>query len=593
MTKLAILFGLVCSGLSACATYINKSPLGETGVVSPPGKVVTSDTAPPIDTAGKSVPAAVKPAVPATNLSAEMLFRLLTAEIAGQRGNIELAVAQYAQAARESHDPEVVERATRIAVFARDDKIALEMARLWVDLEPDNVDANQVVAAMYIRAGEVNLAKQHLERVITLSDQGADKGFMLVSALLSKEKDKNTALQVMEELIATRQDNPDALYAFSQLALLVGDLNKAHQAVEKVLRLRPKLTEAQILNSTILIRQGKKSEAFDTLQQAVDADPDNVALRNYYARRLVDEKRYEDARTQYKHLVRAAPENQEAIYALGLLSLQMHDLDEAEGYFKRLVDKPAMQAEAYFYLGQIAEARNATETAVNNYSQVTAGQHFIEAQIRIALIDARKGDVTKARERLHSIPAESAELEERLLLAEGEVLREAKRNTEAYEFYNYALTKQPDNNQILYARALAAEKIERLDIALADLETIVKRDPANVQALNALGYTLVDRTERYAEGMAYIQKAYKLQPDDPAILDSLGWANYRMGNHADALKYLRLAFDKLKDAEVAAHLGEVLWVTGDQDAARRIWDTALRDNSSHKLLLDVIKRFTK
>jgi tetratricopeptide (TPR) repeat protein len=589
-----LLLGCVSIGISACATVTTPTP-------APPAVEVTTESPVPAQPTGADAPVAkTKPSVPAktevvpnTKLTAEMLFRLLTAEIAGQRGNIDLAISQYAAAARLTQEPRVVERATRISVYGRNDKVALEMAELWVKLEPDNVDAHQVAAAMFIRSGKVKPAKLHLERVIALSDQGAQKGFMLVSALLSKEKDKNTALGVMQELIADRQNDPDALYAYSQLALMVGDLGKAHEAVNKVLVLRPKMTDAQILNSTVLFRQGNKVEAFTALQQAVDADPNNHALRQYYARRLVDEKRYADARVQYKALLKQTPDDQESRYALGLLAMQLHDLKDAERYFRSLVDKQQMESESYFYLGQIAETRNDFDAAVTDYTAVSGGQHLLEAQIRIAMIDARRGNVKAARERIHSIPADTTELEERLLLAEGEILREAKLNQEAYEFYNEALTKQPDNNQLLYARALAAEKVEHIDVTLADLETIVKRDPNNAQALNALGYTLIDRTDKLTEGMQYITKAYKLQPDDPAILDSLGWANYRLGNYAEALKFLRIAFNKLKDAEVAAHLGEVLWVSGEKEAARHIWDEALRDTPNHKVLQDVIKRFIK
>ncbi len=585
---------LVCvsATISACAIDIpptvpvanttdsNPDPVKVITVAAQPGKQKTTATVDSSD-------------VPRVKLSAEMLFRLLTAEIAGQRGNIDLAVSQYAAAARLTQDPRVIERAARIAVYARNDKAALEMAELWVKLEPDNVDAHQVAAAMYIRSGKVKPAKMHLERVIALSDQGAQKGFMLVSALLSKEKDKNTALGVMQELIEDHKNDPEALYAYSQLALMVGDLDKAYDAVNQVLVLQPKMTDAQILKSTVLLRQGKKVDAFNSLQQAVNADPGNHGLHQYFARRLVDEKRYNDAQVQYKALLKLDANDQEARYALGLLAMQLHDLKEAEGYFRSLVKKQQMESESHFYLGQIAETRNDLAAAVDDYTAVSGGQHMLDAQVRIAMIEAQRGQVKQARERIHAIPVETTEMEERLLLAEGEILREARLNQEAYDFYNEALTRQPDNNQLLYARALAAEKVEHLEVTLADLGTIIKRDPANAQALNALGYTLIDRTEKIAEGMQYITKAYKLQPDDPAILDSLGWANYRLGNYADALKFLRSAFDKLKDAEVAAHLGEVLWVSGEKQAARHIWDEALRDTPNHKVLQDVIKRFIK
>lgn len=579
-----------CTGLGT--RHVQDNPPPSLTATSQQEDAVTEQVSAPVEPP-VATKAAKKTSSPPTNLTAAMLYRLLVAEVAGQRGQLDLAVQQYLRAARESRDSKVVERAARIAVYARDDAAALDSAKLWTEISPADVEAHQVAAAMYIRAGKVAEARTHLEKVISLSEQGHNKGFMLVTTLLSKEKDKQLALSVMEELIETRRNDADALYAYSQLAMLVGELNKAREAVEKVRQIQPASADGHILYSNILIRQGKKTEAFAALHEAVSRYPDNTVLRHYYARRLVDEKRFADAREQYVRLLQVAPDNEEAPYALGLLAWQTRDLAEAESYFHKLIKQNKFVSESNYYLGQIAESRNQVDDAVATYGLVTNGQHYIEAQIRIALIEARKGEVQKARERLQDIQVDSAEMEVRLVLAEGELLQEAKMFKEAFEFYNETLAKAPENSQLLYARALAAEKIERTDISITDLTTIVKREPNNVQALNALGYTLVDRTENIKDGLAYIQKAYKLQPEDPAIIDSLGWGHYRSGNYVEALKYLRLAFEKLKDAEVAAHLGEVLWVIGEKDSARRIWDEALRDTPSHKALLDVINRFTK
>jgi tetratricopeptide (TPR) repeat protein len=203
------------------------------------------------------------------------------------------------------------------------------------------------------------------------------------------------------------------------------------------------------------------------------------------------------------------------------------------------------------------------------------------------------GKVDQARERLHEIQPQSAQLEQRLYLAEGEILTQAKQYQEAFDLYNEALSRMPDNLSLLYARALSAEKLDKIAIALADLKKLVEADPKNVQALNAYGYTLVDRTDRIMEGYKYVQQAYTMRPDDPAILDSMGWANYRLGKYSEAIKYLRKALEKFKDPEIAAHLGEVLWVSGDHEQARTVWEAARRETPSHKMLLDVIKRFTQ
>ncbi|MBI1423360.1 MAG: tetratricopeptide repeat protein [Gammaproteobacteria bacterium] len=560
----------------------------------------TSQPAAPATNAQPATPATSKPAevekteAPAeTDLSPDVLYRLLTAEIAGQRGQIHTAVRQYLAAARESRDPAVAERATRIAVYARDDASALKAAELWAELQPQSIEAHQVAAAMYVRAGNTQKAHEQLEQIVADNKHSDRQTFMLITALLSKEKDKKVALQVMQELVATRQDNPDALYAYAQLALLVGDLDAAQKAAEQVRKLKPDWADTHILLSNILYRQGHKVEAMAKLKAAVDAYPDNTTLRDYYARRLVDEKRYKEAQEQFQALLEHAPNNHEAEYALGLLAMQLHDLNTAEEHFQHLVDIKNRVNEASYYLGQIAEQRDKQAKAIRLYEAVTDGQYQVDAQIRIALIEARLGKVEKARERLHDIQPESAELEQRLYLAEGEILTQAKRYQEAFDLYNEALVKMPDNLSLMYARALSAEKLDKIDIALEDLKKIVQADPNNVQALNAYGYTLVDRTDKVMEGYKYIQQAYSMQADDPAILDSMGWANYRLGKYPEAIKYLRKALETLKDPEIAAHLGEVLWVSGDHEQARDVWEAARRETPSHKMLLDVIKRFTQ
>ncbi len=527
------------------------------------------------------------------DLSPELLYQLMLAEVAGQRGKLDVAVYHYLEAARVSNDPKIIERATRIAVYARDSESALEAASMWVKVDPENFEAHQVAAAMHLRAGNTEAAQHHLEQIITLRGDGTQNTFMLITSLLSKERDKQRALDVMEQLIETRQDNPEALYAYSQLALLVGDLNKAEKAAKRVLDLKADWIQAHILYNNILHRQGKTTEALRRLSQALEDYPDSVVLRDFYARRLVDEKQYDEAQKQFQILLEKSPDNTEAMYALGILTIHTKDLDTAEKHFSGLLQRGSRINEASYYLGQIEEQRGNIEAAIDHYSLVNDGQYLIEAQIRIAMLEARIGSLNDGRNRLRSINAPTADIEQRLFLAEGEMLRNAQMHQAAFDLYSEALAKMPNNISLLYARALTAEKVERVDVTISDLELILQSEPNNAQALNALGYTLVDRTARLKEGLAYIEKAYQLKPDDPAILDSMGWANYRLGRHEEALKYLKQAIAKLNDAEIAAHLGEVLWVMGEQEEARRVWDEAIRTTPSHKLLLDVIKRFTQ
>lgn len=543
--------------------------------------------------AAESLAKVAAPAVKHTPLSAEMLYRLMAAEIAGQRGQLAISVQEYLRAAEISRDLEVVERAARIAVYARDNVTSLKVGKLWLELQPGSIQALTVIATAQIKQDQYDDALQTLDRLLVLTELRGQRGYHFIFTLLGRQRDKQAALDLLDKLMVRRGYTADALFTYGRLALLVGELEKSTKAVKKLLQKKPEWEDAQQLWVNLLVRKGQDDVALEYLQNTVTTYPQGRSIRMYFARKLVDEKRLAEAYEQFKILLDQENSNVDARYALGLLSLEMKRLDEAEEYFTVLFEDEERTNEAAYYLGQIAERRRNTGLATRWYSQVNKGQHHIEAQIRIAFMIAESGDLTAARKRLHNIEASTTAIELRLYLAEGDILRTANHHQEAFDLYSEALAKMPDNSQLLYARALTAEKIEQLEVTLQDLEHIVKREPDNVQALNALGYTLADRTDRYEDALKYIQAAYKINSTDPAIIDSMGWVYYRMGDYQQALRYLQKAFDELKDPEIGAHLGEVLWVMGEQQKARKVWDEALQSKPEHKILIDVIKRFTE
>ena len=530
---------------------------------------------------------------PESKLSGEVFYYLFSAEIAAQRGQIALSAALYTKAAEVTRDPRVAQQATRTAYYARDNKRAIAAANLWHELEPQNIEARQVLAALLVSQGKTNAAVEHFEYVLNHGKYSERQGFMLITSLLSKEKDKQTALTVMEKLIAKRKNNPHALYAYSQLAFLVADLNKALQAIKKVIKLEPEWTEAYILQSNIFVRQGDKSHSIEVLRQTVEEQSSNSKLRMFYARSLVDAKQFDDAAKQFDLLTDDEQLQHEARYALGLLSLQMNKPKQSEEHFSQLLEDKKRIAESQYYLAQSFELQNDLKKALIEYKKVLNNKYSFESELRIALILAKQGHLKEARQRLQNISPDSQEKELRVYLTEGEILNTAKQYDEAIELYTEALRQLSDNDRLLYARALTAEKIGKIDEAVKDLEGIVKRKPDNAQALNALGYTLVDKTNQLQRGLGFIKQALKLEPNDPAIHDSMGWAYYRLGQYDKAIKYLRRAFDKLKDAEIAAHLGEVLWVAGEREAAQEIWNAALQQMPNDNLLLNVIQKFSE
>jgi len=324
----------------------------------------------------------------------------------------------------------------------------------------------------------------------------------------------------------------------------------------------------------------------------VDSKPDNQNLRLTYARLLVDIKEYDKARVEFEILHQAAPDDAELLYTLGLLSLESQRLDDAEKYMMALVRLNEREGEAQYYLGRIYENRKQYDIAIDWYQQVHIGDFLFDARLRIADMLGQSGQIDEAIEHLDAMldGSQSNGSLVRIYIAKGELLRLARRYEESMAVFNTALEIVPGNSDLLYARALVAERLGQIDQLEADLKFILKTEPDNAHALNALGFTLADQTDRYEEAHAYLKRAIEIMPDDPAIIDSLGWVRYRLGDYDEAIRLLRMALSRFDDAEIAAHLGEVLWVVGEQEEARGIWQKALKKSPDAPVLQKVMHR---
>jgi tetratricopeptide (TPR) repeat protein len=569
--------GLLLFGLHACSN------------VPVQGEATGSPAVPPAE-AEQVEEARQLPKRPNLELTQEILYKLLVAEIAGQRGQLNISVENYLDLARTTRDPEIASRATRIAVYARQDQAAFEAAKIWVELDPENTDAHQVLAVMAVRDGDLETAMLHFDFILKNSEEVIDQKLWIIANLLSKEQDQEVVKKVLERLMQDHQDNPESLYAYAHVMSKLNEDEKAREILERVLKIVPDNLNATISYVAILQKQGNSAEAIAWLEQALEKSDNNFNLRLFYARLLTDEKRFDDARRQFEILVAEAPNNVDVLFALGLLYLQANRLDESEIYFKRLSDLGENADEANYYLGRIAEERGEIDKASAWYESIQNGNNYFDAQVRLAFLMAKAGQIEDARTHLQDIRTENPVQQNLITQAEGEILMEGKRYEDALTVYNKAL-EDGFNPDLLYARAMLAEKMDRLDILEEDLNLIIAQDPNNAMALNALGYTLTDRTDRYAEAYELIKRALDLKPNDFYILDSMGWVLYRMGRLDEAIVYLNRALKERRDPEIAAHLGEVLWVKGDKAAARAIWDTALKETPEDTKLLDVIKRF--
>ena len=573
---------VACCWLGACV----QAPVQE-----PPPQPV--QPAPKPDVPDVSAPAApvVPPQAAGERLTAPLLYDMLLGEIAGQRGLLDISGASYLEAARHSNDPRIAERALKISVYAKQPQLALDAARRWVTLAPDNMEARQSLAVLALRAQNQDEALQQFQYIVEHGDASGGDPYQSMLALLAREPDQRRALAVMEQLVAMRPGDADAHFAYARLAVHAQDWALGEQEVARCLSLRPDWTQALILQAQINLKQGHGDVARQQLEAALKRNPGDDDLRLGYARLLVDLDDFEGARKEYKRLMKAQPDNGQVVYSLALLSLEAGQLKDAQKLFEKLIELEYQPQQAYYYLGAIAEDQKDSKGAMRWYGKIEEGDHWIEVQIRMARLEAQAGEVAAARERLRKVRLAHPGETQRMFLVEGEVLSQIDRSQDAYALYTQYLENQPDDIEILYARALIAERLDRVDQAERDFLQVLAIDPDNTRTLNALGYTLADRTNRYEEALAYVQRALAQTPDDPAVIDSMGWVMYRLGRLPEARDYLQKAYDMTKDSEIAAHLGEVMWVMGDRQQAKTLWESARKATPGDPVLEETLHRY--
>ena len=402
-----------------------------------------------------------------------------------------------------------------------------------------------------------------------------------------------TALAAIEKLAARYPDNVDARLAVCRIAILAEDLDRAQTAVDEALRLQPDSSQALVLKSQILIRQGNKPQALQVLEQAVARQPQSPELRLAYGRMLLDAGYLEGSREEFRAVVSLSPGNVDAIYSLALLELETGQLESGEQHLKQLLNVEDRRQSVYYYLGYAEEQRGKSDEALKWYGKVEEGdEYWTQARLRMAKILAAQGRLDEVREEMRALRRNNPDNAVEYYLIEGQVLSDLALYQEAFALYDEALKNNPQDQDLLYAQALVAESLDRVEDAERYMRQILEQDPDNVKTLNALGYTLADRTRRYDEARQYIERAYAQKPDDPAIIDSMGWVQYRLGNLEEARRYLQQAYDMTGDGEIGAHLGEVLWMQGDKAGARRVWQESLKNAPDDPVLKEVINRFT-
>lgn len=581
------------------------SARAETAPGEPPGPTETSETSE--TSAPQSAPASAPVAAPVAaptaaqesvgepdagtetpELTADMVYAVLVGEVAMQRDDPRMAFTHYLLAARLSRDPAMAELAARAGLSLRDPQAAVRATDLWLELEPDSPRARQIAAYAQIDVGDRAAALRSLRDLIRLaSDTG--QGYMQAAQMLTRVANPAERVAMMRELVADDVEDAQAQYALAMLAAGAADVQSARAHAERAAALRPDWNEPRVFLVRLLVSEQRRDEAVAVLNGFLTAEPDDQELQLLLAQLYIEDKAYDEALAQFDQILKRGPGQPDVLFTAAVLALEVEALDKARDYLTRLRQTGARADDSAFLFGQVEELAGDSELALDWYEQVR-GENATNARVRIAGIYAERGEVEQAREIMQQLRDQYPEEVSTLYLIEGELLREQDLSQQALEVYNDGLSVNPDDPDLLYARAMLAVGMDRVDLLEQDLRRILVSDPDHVDALNALGYTLADRTERLAEAQRFIERALQLRPDEPAILDSMGWLLFRQGDAEGAEPYLRQALDAVFDAEIAAHLGEVLWALDKRDEARAIWDRALAEDPKDEYLLRTIGR---
>ncbi len=528
-----------------------------------------------------------------SGLTDQMLYQYLISEIAGQRGRTSLALRGMVDLAQRTRDPRVARRAVEIAFQARQMDAALEATSLWLELEPDSSVARQALAAIAGNQGTLAATKLNLASLLAQPRRAAGV-LMQLSALLSRFPDKPAVAVAVNELAKPHLALPEAHFAIAQANFVAKDNKAALLAINDADKRRPGWAQAAILKSQIL-RETSEDSAANFLKQFLAAYPKTDDVRIVYARLLAAQKGYLQAREEFRIAQKSKPDDAEIPYAIGLISQQLEDFADADVQFKRVIElKPGEPSPVFFNLGTVAEARKLPAEAIDWYGKVRSGDYFVNAQLKIAAIIAKRDGMPAGRQFLADAQAAQTDAPEtriQLMLAEAQLLRDAKAFNEAFDALSDAINKNPGTADLLYDRAMVAEKIGKLELMEADLRKVIELKPDQAQAYNALGYTFAERNTRLDEAYTLVQKAVSISPDDAFIQDSLGWVQFRRGRVDEALATLKKAYETRRDPEIAAHLGEVLWVKGERAEASKLWQAAQLENPENDSLKTVIAKF--
>ena len=577
MHKSALLFGTCLLGLSlsGCAFLQDNQ---ESQSTSSPDDATASSAEPSAD-------------IRYADFEPEELYLLLSGEIAAQRGRFDVTLVNYMKAAQQSRDLGVIERTMRIAQSLNADNAQQKLAALWLEVAPDNMQAHRISAIQAVKKNELETALGHMEKIM---DLGGDADFDSLAAMAGNlpPEQQQELLDLYQQLEQRHPDNPELQYSIALLLKVTGEPQQALAKLEPLLDSKPDFQPALILKGDLLYQTNQKQQALDHLRANTRQFPDNRQMGTLYGRMLIGEGELQTAQNEFRRLVNRFPDVPGLRLSYALVALENDQIALAEEELTRLIEQGHHSDEAHYYLGRIADEENENEQAIGYYRNVEKGNYFFPALARASELMAEQGELDEALADIREIRKNNPDQDENFRLLEINLLLDRDHDERALQAANEALESFPGNVRIRYARAMLLDSMDKPEQAEADLRTIIEEQPDNAVALNALGYILTTRTDRLDEARDYIERALAIDPENPAILDSMGWVLYLQGNTDESLSYLSRAWEAYADPEVAAHYGEALWQTGNQEQARSIWREGFEQDPDHPILTETVERLT-
>ena len=550
-----------------------------------------SDISTPVQSNLEQIVETPKLNLPNVELTDHLLYEFLLGDIAMQRSKPELAAQAYLDLAKTTRDPRVARRAAQLAYESRQYDIAVEAFKLWQELEPSSPLAKQMLLSLLLSGGKLQEARPTLDAVLKADPANAGRTFGSIYPLIARSPDKAATLDWMIEATRPYPEVAEGHLTVAQAALAADKKDLALKEVHRAVTLKPDWDVAVVFEAELYLNS-EPSKGLELLKNFLEAHPENKDLRLYYARALLNKKQFAAAREEFQRLLRDKPDSPDLAFAVALISMQMGEYDRAEQEMQQALRKGGKEeSTVHYYLAQLNEARQKDALALEHYRQVKDGEYVYTARLReVGLLD-KEGKLGEAREVLHRAEAKDDQQRVQLILIDAQLLREDKKYEASYQVLQQGLEKFTDQPDLLYQTAMAADKLNKTDLFEQLIRKLMKVTPDNAHAYNALGYSLLDRNVRIPEAMKLVEKAYQLAPDDAAIIDSMGWGEYLLGNLDKSEGYLRRAFSANPDPEIAAHLGEVLWKKGDKEGARKVWQDSAKANPDNEALQTVMKRF--